>query len=115
MPLQVTRACELSPGEMHLLEAAQAEAGALQALANLERLPEVLHQALKAKLAEGEIVTGVIVVMGRVLAGAVERLAQRQGAVHEEHGHVMDGVHGREDAKEMPARFQAGVDFAKAA
>src|SRR5207253_443935 len=82
--VQVFAAGELLPGQQHLGQANAAKACPAQAVADLERLPEMLLQAAEAKLAEGEVIAGVVVVVGRVLASRVQRQAVGQGAVDQQ-------------------------------
>src|SRR5262249_51561385 len=65
---QVLGAAELVPGQPHLPQPHPPEAGPAQPVAHLEWLPEVLLQPPVAELAEGEVVPGVLGVVGGVLA-----------------------------------------------
>src|SRR5689334_22457344 len=66
---QVAAAGELPPAQLHPRSMNVSESGPLQAIGDLERLPEVLLQAGVAELAEGEIVQLVLAVPGGVVAG----------------------------------------------
>src|SRR5437879_10714000 len=86
--LEVAATGELLPRQQHGRQLEAMEAGALEAVADLKRLPEVLLQALVAELAEGEIVQGMLAQRRGVLAGRGDRLAGRQRPIDEQHGAV---------------------------
>src|SRR5262245_59376240 len=110
---EIAPAGKLLPRQSDLFQPLQSKAGAFEAIMDLSRLPEMLLETLKAKFAEGEIITGMVVVMGGVLSGGVERLSQVQGAVHQQHGEIVDGVHGRHYAEECAAGLEAGANLAQ--
>src|SRR4051812_16880080 len=98
---------------MHFLFPYQLEARAREAVADLERLPEMLIEPLKAKLAEGEIVKGVIVEMRRILACRLQRLAAIHGPIKQQHRLIMHAIHCGEDAEEMTVRLERGANLPK--
>src|ERR1051325_7597519 len=92
---QLLPAGKLLPGEEDLSEPFQRKAGALKAIAGLERLPEVLLQPAKAKLPKGDIVGLVFAMPCRVLARHLQRYAHLTGAIDHQHRVIMYCIHRR--------------------
>src|SRR5438552_584127 len=79
---QLFPASELLPGEVNFVEPHETPPRALEAMANLERLPEMLFQATKLELPEGKIVVGQIAQVGGILARRLDRFAGCEGTIH---------------------------------
>src|SRR5438876_9446044 len=90
--LEIVSPGELLPGKEHAGQANSAKAGSPQPITDLKRLPEVLFEAVKTKLAEGKVIEGVVVKMGRILPRHFERFARRQGSIDQQHREIVDCI-----------------------
>ena len=82
------------------------EAGTLQPVANLERLPEMLVNSLIAEIAEREIVEVVFGVMGRVLPRFRFRHSRSPRLILQQHRKIMDAIHRWHDTQETAVRLE---------
>src|SRR5262249_26230375 len=109
--LQFFPACELLPCEMYFFQAYEMPAGAAEAIADLEWVPEMLFQPAKGVLAKRTIVSRHVAQRGSILAGCLDRFAGGQSAINQQHRVIMHRVHGGQDAENPAAPFHAGVDL----
>ena len=100
----------LIPRIEHLGQCGAFESALGQAIFDLERLPELLPEALVVELPICEVIMPPLSVKSRESLGFLGEIALIQGLVHQEHDVIVDCVDRRYDAQKLAAWPEAGTD-----